>query len=63
MSTLTKEQQEACRIVENLCRSCGRDCTVIFGDTLVSVAPPAWAGDSTGPTFAEALEEALQQEL
>lgn len=50
----------ACQIVENICRSLGKDCQVIFGTRVVSVAPPIWGGDSTGTTLAEALEDALK---
>jgi hypothetical protein len=54
-----EELKKACVLVENICRSLGRDCTVVFHRDGVSVAPPEWAGDSTGDTLFEALEDAL----
>lgn len=55
-----QELEKACRLVENLCRSLGKDTQVIFGTRVVSVAPPAWVGDSTGVTLYEALTDALK---
>ena len=49
---------EACRLVENVARSIGKDCRIIFTDTAVSVAPLSWAGDSTGKILYDALKEA-----
>jgi hypothetical protein len=54
------ELRNACRLVENVCRSLGKDCQVIFTDKLVSVAPPEWAGDSTGVTLFDAIQDALK---
>lgn len=57
----TKEKQQladACRLVENMARSLGKDCQIIFTDTVVSVAPLSWSGDSTGKTLYEALLDA-----
>lgn len=52
------ELLEACRLVENVARSLGKDCQIIFTDTVVSVAPLSWAGDSTGKTLYDALTDA-----
>jgi len=52
--------KNACRVIENLCRSLGKDTTIIFTDKLVSIAPPSWSGDSTGETLYEALTESLK---
>lgn len=52
------ELLEACRLVEDVARSLGKDCQIIFTDTVVSVAPLSWAGDSTGKTLYDALTDA-----
>lgn len=58
---MNNKEKEACRIVENLLRSLGGKCVqVCVTPALVSVAPVEWAGDSTGKTLAEALEDALK---
>lgn len=59
MKTIDPKLKDACREIENLCRSLGRDCQVIFTDKGVSIAPPSWAGDSFGKTFYDALKDAL----
>lgn len=58
---MTVEQNEACRVVENLLRSLGGKCVqVCITPDVVSVAPVEWAGDSTGKTLALALADALK---
>jgi hypothetical protein len=60
---MTKQQIEACRIVENLLRSLGgKNVQVCIMPDIVSVAPVEWAGDSTGNTLAEAMEDALKHD-
>lgn len=56
------ELSDACRLVENYARSLGKDCQIIFTDTMVSVAPLSWSGDATGKTLYEALTEARLHE-
>lgn len=62
---MTKEERlrEACRLVENVARSLGKDCQIIFTDECVSVAPVSWAGDSTGKTLYDALCDACKEPL
>jgi hypothetical protein len=58
---VSAEEKEACRIVENLLRSLGGKCIeVVVTPKQVQVAPVEWAGDSTGKTLADALEDALK---
>lgn len=60
---MSKEQKEACRIVENMLRSLGGKCVqVCITPDVVSVAPVEWAGDSTGKTLAEALADAQKSQ-
>lgn len=57
---MTKEEIEACRIVENLLRSLGgKIIEVIITPEQVEVAPVKWPGSSTGKTLADALNDAL----
>lgn len=59
MRSLSEDQlRESCRLVENVARSLGKDCQIIFTDDRVSVAPVSWAGDSTGKTLYDALCDA-----
>jgi len=58
MNNDAQELAAACRIVENVARSLGKDCQILFTDTVVSVAPLSWSGDSTGETLYEALTDA-----
>ena len=60
MKNINPNLKDSCREIENLCRSLGRDCQVIFTDKGVSIAPPSWSGDSFGETFYDALKEALE---
>ena len=60
MRTINPNLTDACREIENLCRSLGRDCQVIFTDKGVSIAPLSWAGDSFASTLYDALDEALK---
>ena len=58
---MSKEQKEACRIVENLLRSLGgSNIQVSVTKNHVEVAPVEWSGSSTGKTLAEALSDALK---
>ena len=57
-----KNLLDACRLVENMARSIGKDCQIIFTDKQVSVAPLWWAGEATGKTLYEALIEARRVE-
>lgn len=52
--------RQSCNIVERLCRSLGQDCTVVFNEYGVSIAPASWAGDSSGDTLFETLLDALE---
>lgn len=60
MKTIDPRLKDACREIENLCRSLGRDCQVMFIDNGVSIAPLSWSGDSFGNTFYDALKDALE---
>lgn len=62
MKKINPELKDACREIENLCRSLGRDCQVIFTDRGVSIAPLSWNADSFGKTFYDALKESLESE-
>lgn len=50
--------KEACRIVENTCRSIGKNCQVQFLQSFVTVAPPSWSGESSGATLYDAIKDA-----
>ena len=57
--TYSEEDVKAiCKIIENRFRALGRNCEVIFCDDGVSIAPPAWPGDSFGPDLFTALRDA-----
>ena len=56
------ELENACLIVERVCRALGKDCQVIFTLDGVEVAPPSWPGSSTGKTLYEALKDAMKNE-
>ena len=58
ISDKNDELEKACRLVENACRSIGRDCQVMFLDDGVSLAPTNWAGDSWGDTLFDAIQDA-----
>ena len=60
MKTIDPKLKDACREIENLCRSLGSDCQVIFTDKGVSIAPLSWSGDSFGNTLYDALKESLE---
>jgi hypothetical protein len=53
--------KDPCRIIENLCRSLGRDCQIIFTDEGVSIAPLSWAGDCFDKTFYDCLNQVLNR--
>lgn len=46
------------RILENRLRALGKECQVQFLNDCVTIAPPAWSGESSGDTFYEALKDA-----
>lgn len=56
------ELKDACRIVENACRSLGRDCQVGFHGKGVTVAPVNWPGESGGDTLYDAIKDGQQVE-
>lgn len=58
MKTQEIDLKKACNLVERHCRALGKNCTVVFTHDGVSIAPPAWAGDSFGDTLFEALSDA-----
>lgn len=55
-----KHLKTACREIENICRSLGKDCQVIFTTKGVSIAPPSWSGDCWGETFYDALVQSVE---
>lgn len=62
MNELDGELENACILVERICRRLGKDCQVIFTDKGVSIAPVSWSGDSFGKTFYKALQDAMKNE-
>lgn len=50
------------RILENRLRALGKECQVQFLNDCVTIAPPAWPGESSGDTFYEALKDAEMAE-
>jgi hypothetical protein len=49
------ELRAACEIIE---RAASEDCTIIFGNRLVDIAPHAWSDVVSAPDLYEALTEA-----
>ncbi len=58
MTMKDEATMDACRIVENIARSIGKDCQIMFLDKCVTVAPPEWTGKSSGKTLYDALLDA-----
>lgn len=52
--------KDPCRTIENLCRSLGKDCQIIFTDKGVSIAPLSWSGDCFNKTLYDTLIQALE---
>ncbi len=56
-----KELEKACKVVERIARSLGKDCEIIFHNKGVQVAPLSWGGDVQGEDLFEALQDALKE--
>ncbi len=61
--TKDTELQKACRLIENIARGLGKDCTIMFLRDSVTIAPPSWSGESSGENLYWAIMDAEASKL
>ena len=60
MNDNSKQLENACILVERICRRLGKDCQVIFNNKGVLIPPTDLTNISFGKTLYEALQDAMK---